>query len=131
MSTHLATVAPTATVQEAASVLALAGVGAVPVCGPDGELEGVLTDRDIVVRVVAVGRPPTEVVVREVTDDREVMTIGPEDSVDAAIETMCRHKVRRLPVLDGTELVGMLSQADIARSEPDERIAELLERLSS
>ena len=96
------------------------------VCEPDGRLRGMVTDRDIVVKVVAAGRPPVEVAVGDLADQPEVVTIGADDTVDEAIETMKRHKVRRLPVIDGHAVVGILSQGDIARSQPDGAVGRLL-----
>ena len=58
------------------------------------------------------------------------MTIGADDSVEEAIKTMQEHQVRRLPVIDGHDLIGMLSQADIARNYPQDRVGELLEFIS-
>lgn len=61
---------------------------------------------------------------------REVMTAGADDSIEEAVQTMKEHQVRRLPVIDGHDLVGMVSQADIARNWPDDRVGELLEVIS-
>ncbi|MDP9406292.1 MAG: CBS domain-containing protein, partial [Actinomycetota bacterium] len=89
-------------------------VGALPICGDDNRLKGMLTDRDIVVKAIADGRDPSSIKVSELADQGEVVTIGADDSVDEALATMKRYKVRRLPVIDGHDLVGMVSQADIA-----------------
>ena len=59
------------------------------------------------------------------------MTIGADDSVEEALRTMTEHKVRRLPVIDGHDLIGIVSQADIARNLPDEQIGELVEAISA
>ena len=59
------------------------------------------------------------------------VTIGADDSVDEAIATMKEHKVRRLPVIDGHDLVGMVAQADIARSISDDKVGDLVELISS
>ena len=63
--------------------------------------------------------------------DGKPVTIGADDSVDEALDTMIKHGVRRLPVIDGHDLVGMLSQADIARNANDEQVAKLVEAISS
>ncbi|WP_007026546.1 CBS domain-containing protein [Saccharomonospora iraqiensis] len=102
-------------VSEAARTMASAGVGALPVRGEDGELKGMLTDRDIVVKVLAEGKDPVAVHVGELASG-QVHSIAPGDDVEAALDAMARHRVRRLPVLDGGRLVGILSQADAARA---------------
>jgi CBS domain-containing protein len=120
-----------ASLKDAAKRLASADIGAVPVCSAEGHLQGMVTDRDIVVKAIAAGKDPASTKVGDIADQQEVVTIGADDSVDEAIETMKRHRVRRLPVIDGTKLVGMVSQADIARALPNDRIGELVEVISS
>jgi CBS domain-containing protein len=71
------------------------------------------------------------VAVGDLADQPEVVTIGADDTVEEAIETMKQHRVRRLPVIDGHTVVGMLSQGDIARSQPAAPVGKLLEALSS
>jgi CBS domain-containing protein len=105
------------------------GVGALPVCGPDERLQGMVTDRDIVVRCIAEGGDPATTRVQDLAEGLTV-TIGADDDVDEALSTMVKHGVRRLPVIDGHELVGMLSQADVAREASPERAGELLAALS-
>jgi len=118
-----------ASVSDAAARLAETHVGAVPVCDESGHLRGVLTDRDIVIEVVAQGKDPASVQVIDLIQG-EAVTIGADHSVDEAIQTMQQHKVRRLPVIDGDKLVGMISQADIARACPPERVGELVSAIS-
>jgi CBS domain-containing protein len=67
----------------------------------------------------------------DLADQPEVVTIGADESVDEAIEIMKRRKVRRLPVIDGLTVIGMLSQGDIARSQPDGQVGQLLGAISS
>jgi CBS domain-containing protein len=106
-------------------------IGAVPVCSTEGRLAGVVTDRDLALKVVAAGRDPERVRLSELLEGSEVVTIGADDSVEEAIRTMKDHAVRRLPVIDGTALVGMLSQADIARAMPDAKIGDLVGAISA
>jgi CBS domain-containing protein len=94
-------------------------VGAVIVCNSDQHLQGVVTDRDIAVEVVAVGRDATSTTASEILSGRETVTIGADDDVDEAVRTVADHAVRRLPVIDDDRVVGMLSQADIARHADD------------
>jgi CBS domain-containing protein len=119
------------TIQTAAKRLAELDVGAMPICGEDDRLHGMLTDRDIVVKVIAEGKDPGSVTAGELGDQQEVVTIGADDSIDEALRTMADHKVRRLPVIDGHELVGVVSQADLAREVDPERVGDLVEAISA
>lgn len=118
------------TLEQAARKLAELDVGAMPICGEDNRLKGMLTDRDIVVKAVAEGKSLTETRAGELGDGKPV-TIGADDSVEEALRTMTEHKVRRLPVIDGHELIGIVSQADIATNLPDEKTGELVEAISA
>ena len=101
-------------VVDAAKRLRDLNVGAMPICGEDDRLKGMLTDRDIVVKVLAEGKDPSSTRAGELGEGKPV-TIGADDSLDEALRTMTEHKVRRLPVIDGHDLVGIISQADLAR----------------
>jgi CBS domain-containing protein len=117
------------TVEQAAQRLAELDVGAMPICGEDERLKGMLTDRDIVVKVLAQGKNPSDVRAGELGQGKPV-TIGADDSVDEALATMKDHGVRRLPVIDGHDLVGMVSQADVARHLDEEKVGDLVEAIS-
>jgi CBS domain-containing protein len=117
-------------VLDAATKLTKLDVGAMPICGEDNRLKGMLTDRDIVVKVLAQGRDPASTRVGELAEGKPV-TIGADDSVAEALETMARYKVRRLPVIDGHDLVGVISQADIATNLSDEETGRLVEVIST
>ncbi|GAA1771441.1 CBS domain-containing protein [Kocuria aegyptia] len=117
------------TLEDAARKMKDLDVGALPICGEHDRLMGVLTDRDIVVRCLAIGTDPRQVKAGQLAEGKPV-TVGADDSVDEAIRTMTDHQVRRLPVIDGHDLVGMVSQADIARSMPEDRVGELVELIS-
>ncbi len=118
------------TVADAAKRLAEDGVGAMPVCNDQGRLEGMVTDRDLVVKVLAAGQDPSSLKVIDLADQPEVVTIGADDDVELAVQTMKDHQVRRLPVIDGDQLVGMLSQADIARHCPADLVGDLVAGIS-
>ena len=117
------------TVLDAAKRLAELGVGAMPICGEDDRLKGMLTDRDIVVKVLAQGKDPGSTTAGELGEGKPV-TIGADDSATEALRTMAEHQVRRLPVIDGHDLVGMVSQADVARNLGEEDVGELVEAIS-
>jgi CBS domain-containing protein len=118
-------------VSEVARKMAEHDFGVLPVCDGSGHLQGMVTDRDLVVKVLAAGRDPEQTTVREVADQPEVVTIGADDPAEEAIRTMKQHGVRRLPVIDGKQLIGMLSQADIARAMPDAKVGDLVDAISS
>ena len=118
------------TVSDAARKMKDLGVGALPICGEDNRLKGMITDRDIVLNCVAEGMDTTEVKVRDYAGD-EVVTIGADDDIQEALAPMARAGVRRLPVIDGHDLVGMISQADIAKNLPEDQAGRLVEAISA
>ena len=118
------------TVLDAAKMLAKLNVGSMPICGEDNRLKGMLTDRDIVVKVLAEGKDPASTTAGELGQGKPV-TIGADDSLHLAIQTMADHQVRRLPVIDGHDLVGIVSQADIAKNAEDDDIGRLVEIIST
>ena len=119
-------------VLDAAKRLAELDVGAMPICGEDDRLKGMLTDRDIVVKVLAQGKDPASTKAGEIgAGDGKTITIGADDSIDEALRTMTKHKVRRLPVIDGKRLVGIISQADVATNLDEERVGDLVEAISA
>src|SRR5829696_7172822 len=120
------------TALDAAKKLAELGIGSMPICGEDDRLKGMLTDRDIVVKVVAQGKDPAQVRAGELgAGDGNTITIGADDSIEEALRTMKEHKVRRLPVIDGKRLVGIISQADVATNLDEERVGDLVEAISA
>jgi CBS domain-containing protein len=114
---------------EAAKKLRDLDVGALPICGTDNRLKGMLTDRDIVVKCLAEGADPARATAGDLTTGKPI-TVGADDDIETALQTMSDHKVRRLPVIDGHDLVGIVSQADIARNLPEDKIGDLLEAVS-
>lgn len=118
------------TVADAAKRLAELNVGSMPICGEDERLKGMLTDRDIVVEVLAAGKDPGSTKASELGGE-EVVTIGADDSVSEALQTMASHQVRRLPVIDGHDLVGVVTIADLAGSIEDDDLGQLIETISS
>jgi CBS domain-containing protein len=120
------------TLVDAAKKLAELDVGAVPICGEDDRLKGMVTDRDIVVKAVAEGKDLSQTKAGELGQgDGTVVTIGADDSLDEALATMKDHKVRRLPVIDGHRLVGIVAQADIARNIDEDKVGDLVEAISN
>src|SRR5687768_10402103 len=116
------------TVLDVAKKLASEDIGSLPICDGD-RLQGMITDRDIVVKVLAEGKDPASTKVIDLIQG-EVVTIGADDSIEEAARTMAEHQVRRLPVIDGTKLVGMLAQADLARSGDDSTTGDTVQAIS-
>lgn len=116
-------------VHDAARRMAELGVGSLPICGEDNKLKGVLTDRDIVVKVIAAGNDPRAVHAGELAQG-EAVTIGADDSAEEILATMNQHQVRRLPVIDGRDMIGIVAMADVARAMSDPSVGDLVEALS-
>src|SRR3954470_20661136 len=117
------------TLADAARKMRDLDVGALPICGEDDRLKGVVTDRDLVVKCLAEGADPPWPRVPAPAEGKPV-TIGADDPIDEALRTMIEHGVRRLPVIDGDRLVGMVSQADVARETSPDQAGELVAALS-
>jgi CBS domain-containing protein len=117
-------------VADAAKKMTELDVGALPICGEDDRLKGMLTDRDIVVRVIAEGKDPGSTNAGELGEGKPV-TIGADDSIKETLQTMKDHKVRRLPVIDGHRLVGIVSQGDLATEIDEEDVGDLVEAISA
>jgi CBS domain-containing protein len=119
MSTDISPVRPDATLVEAAQQMRISGVGGIPVLDHDGDCAGILTERDIVVRVLAEGREPLAAFVRDVATMHPV-TCSPEEDIAAVAERMRENEVQHLPVCQEGSVVGVISLADIAFGRPDE-----------
>lgn len=100
----------------AARTLAHYNVGMLPVCSREGQLCGILTDRDIVTRCLAANRSPENTSVKEIMTG-QVLTVQPDMDTGAAAHLMGRQQVRRLPVMENGKLCGMLSLGDLANRE--------------
>jgi CBS domain-containing protein len=129
MSPDVTCVGEKETLSDAAHKMADLGVGSLPICGDDNRLKGMVTDRDIVVRALAKDRNPRDVTVGELAQGKPV-TIGADDDVAEILSTMATHRVRRLPVIDGHRLVGIVAVADVARALPDRPVGDLIDALS-
>jgi CBS domain-containing protein len=129
MSRRVAAIDAEAPVADAAERLAEQDVGVLAICRAGDRLSGVITDRDIVVRVVAQGLDPDELTVGE-CGSGEPATVSPQETLDEAARRMDEQQVRRLPVTDGGHVVGILSHSDLAAHGADRRAGKLLERLA-
>jgi len=115
-------------VVEAAQLMREGHIGSLPITD-DEQLVGMITDRDIAMRVVAEAADHTNTSVGDVSS-RDLVTVEPDEDLDDALQLMARHQVRRLPVVENGGLVGIVAQADIALSE-NEKTAKLVEAISA
>lgn len=128
MSTEVSLVPPDTNLVEAAQMMRISGVGGVPVGEvASKECVGILTERDIVVRVLAEGREARAVFVRDVATP-EPVTCGPGEEVSEAMARMRDEQVQHLPVVEAGKVVGMLSLADVAFRRPDEERGTVVPR---
>jgi CBS domain-containing protein len=128
MTTQPATVERSRPVAEAARIMRDQNVGSLPVV-EEGRLIGMITDRDIVIRLVAEGRDLESTSVADAYTDQPV-TVEPEQDLDDALTLMARYQVRRLPVTEGDRLIGMLAQADVALEEKEKTTGEVVQAIS-
>ncbi|MBF6077502.1 CBS domain-containing protein [Nocardia beijingensis] len=117
------------TVVAAAQRMAELNVGALPICGEDDKLKGMLTDRDIVVKVIAQRKDPLGVDAGELGG--ELVTVEADDDVRKVMSVMSQHQVRRVPVLDHGRLVGIIAQADVATTVENAQSGSTVEAIST
>jgi CBS domain-containing protein len=129
MTSNPSTIETDGFVVEAAKIMKQEDAGVVPVT-ENGRLIGMVTDRDIAIRVVAEGKDPQSTSIREVAST-DLVTIDPQQDLDEALRLMAQHKVRRLPVVeeDG-RLVGVVAQADVAREGDDTKTGQVVQEIS-
>ena len=129
MTKQPTTVEPDATLGEVATLMKQEDCGSIPVV-EGGRLVGIVTDRDIVVRGIAAGADPKTQRVSKVMSSDPV-TVGPNDDIDAAEKKMADRQIRRLPVVDGGKLVGLIVTAQIARAGNESKVGETLKEISA
>ena len=113
MNTQVIHIAPDETAAVAARLLGRYNIGVLPVCTAGGQLRGMLTDRDIVLRCIAQDEDPSQTKVSEIMS-RHIVSVSPEDAADTVAQRMAKEQVRRLPVEKDGRVVGMVSLADMA-----------------
>ena len=128
MTSDVKTATPSVSLTDAAKLMKQEDVGSVPVV--DGErLIGMLTDRDIVVRGIADGSDPHAVTAGDIAS-RDIVTVRPEDDLEEALRLMAQHQVRRLPVVDDGQLVGVVATADVAHEAKEKDVGHVVEEIS-
>ncbi|MFI9590689.1 CBS domain-containing protein [Nonomuraea sp. NPDC052265] len=127
MSTGAECIATHETLDRAAQMMRNSNVGALPVCGPDDRVSGIITDRDIVIKCIAAGHDPAQVTAGELATG--LVWVPADATVQEALSRMEQNQIKRLPVLEGDRIVGMISEADLARHLPDDQLAEFVHRV--
>lgn len=131
MSKNVTVIQEEETIRDAAERLAQDDVGALPITDENKVIKGMLTDRDIVVQVVARGRDVDSITAREL-EQGDLITIRPEDSIEHAADLMATHQVRRIPVVENDgKVVGIVSQADIAKTVRPEKTGQVVSDISA
>ena len=116
MTSPAISISPGESVSVAARTLTQYNIGALPVCGQDGKLCGMVTDRDLVIRCLAADRSPEKTSVREIMTGG-ITSVQPDMEVGVAAHLMGRQQIRRLPVTKNGKLCGIVSLGDLAASE--------------
>ncbi len=114
------------TLEDAARRMKELDVGALPICGEDDRLHGIITDRDIVLKCLAKGKDPRTMTAGQLEQGKPV-TIDADADCDRVLQVMEEHRIRRLPVIENRRLVGMISEADLARRLPEEQVGHFVE----
>ncbi|PZU43813.1 MAG: CBS domain-containing protein [Arsenicicoccus sp.] len=128
MTPQAYTVSDSASLVEAATLMRDHGVGALPVVSSDGALTGIITDRDIVVSGVAASHDVGAVAVGTVTQGI-VSTVSPDEDVDRVVGVMGDQQIKRLVVVEGHEILGMISESDLARTVEEDKIVDFVKQV--
>jgi CBS domain-containing protein len=118
----------TETLDRAAQIMRDMDIGALPVSDAQDRMCGIVTDRDIVVKCVALGHDPAKVTAGQLCEGTP-RWVEADDDIGSVLMAMESHRIRRMPVIRDKRLVGMISEADIARHLNDEQVAEFVERI--
>ncbi|TNY35253.1 CBS domain-containing protein [Thermomonospora catenispora] len=116
------------TLDRAAQKMRDLDVGALPICGDDDRLHGIITDRDIVVKCIAAGHDPSRVTAGELAEGTP-RWVDADADVEQVLDEMSSHQIKRIPVIENKRLVGMISEADLGRTLSDEQIARFVEKV--
>jgi CBS domain-containing protein len=119
----------TQTLTDAAKKMRDLDVGALPICGQDNRLKGMVTDRDIVIKCLAEDGDPRTATAGSLAEGK-LITIGADADLNEALELMATHQLRRLPVIDDHELVGIIAQADVATNASSDQTGETVKNIS-
>ncbi|MET3983011.1 CBS domain-containing protein [Streptomyces sp. PvR034] len=118
----------TETLMDAARRMSGLDVGALPICGPDDRLHGIITDRDTVLKCLAKGKDPHHMTAGQLAQGKPI-TVDADADTSQVLQTMQDHRIRRVPVIAEHRLVGMISEADLARHLSDEQVGHFVETI--
>ncbi len=113
--------------QKAAAMMRDLGVGALPICGEDDRLKGIITDRDIVIKCCAEGKDLAQTKAGQLAQG--LVYVDANASVEDALQKMEQNQIKRLPVIENHRIVGMISEADLAKNLPEDKLAEFVHRV--
>jgi CBS domain-containing protein len=113
------------TLDRAAQMMRDKQVGSLPICGSDNKLKGILTDRDIVVRCIAMGKDPAKITAGELAQGKPVY-VDSTATEDEVVKLMEKNAIRRVPVIEDHKLIGMISEADLAQHLPEKKLAHFV-----
>jgi CBS domain-containing protein len=116
------------TLMEAARMMRDLNVGALPICGNDQKLHGIITDRDIVLKCIAEGKDPNTCTAAELAQGR-VAYVDADTDMDTIVDLMGREQIKRMPVIHDHKLVGMISESDLAKHLDDKHLSKFVERV--
>jgi CBS domain-containing protein len=116
--------------QRAAQLMRELDVGALPICGDDNRLKGIVTDRDIVTQCIAQGYDPASTSAGQLAQGEPVIVVSDAD-VSEVLRAMESNQIRRLPVIENHELVGMITEADLSRHLPEQSVGEFVGAIST
>jgi CBS domain-containing protein len=116
------------TLFEAAQMMRDLNVGSLPICGNDKKLHGIITDRDIVVKCLAEGKDPKSCRAGELAQGH-VAWVDADTDMDEIVDMMGREQVKRMPVIEDHQLVGMISESDLAQHLDDKQLGKFVERV--
>jgi CBS domain-containing protein len=120
----------TETLDRAAQMMRDKNVGSLPICGTDNKLQGILTDRDIVVKCIAMGKDPSMVTAAEMSQGKPIWVDSMADE-DAILTLMEQNKIRRVPVIENHKIIGMISEADLAQHLSEEKLAHFVSTITA
>ncbi|GES38183.1 CBS domain protein [Rhodococcus aetherivorans] len=116
------------TLETAAQRMRELDIGALPICGDDDRLHGIITDRDIVLECVAAGGDPSSMTAGELAQGKPYVVDADAD-IDRVLTMMEEHRIRRLPVVEEHRLIGMISEADLATHLPESEVGRFVEAI--
>lgn len=118
------------TLARAAQLMRDMGVGSLPICGSDDKLRGIITDRDIVIKCIAAGGDPSTTTCMEMAKGTPIWVDAKADE-DEVLKTMEQHKIRRVPVIEDHQIIGMISEADLAQHLSNEKLAHFVSTITA